>query len=103
MAIPTQTFGLKSTGTIDASDIPYKKYTLPSLSDTVGLTDPQTGAPVTARAIRTNVAGTLGLVDPAGNTTEEVVAAGELVLGLCNGVTNTETVTITASDITVYL
>lgn len=105
MAIPlgiTGHFG--NSGKItDITTVPLKKFTLASLSDTAGLTDPQTGKPVSARAIRVNVAGTISLVDPSGNITAEVVVAGELVRGWCNGVRNTDTVTITASDVTVYL
>jgi len=106
MAIPTGVQGEATAAYINdirATMPPTKKFTLSALSDTIGIIDPQTSEETTARAIRTDVAGTLALVDPHGNTTTEVVAAGELVLGLCNGVKSTGTVTITAPDLTVYI
>lgn len=103
MAIPEGITGSFSGASVTMETVPVKKFTLGALSDTDGLTDPDTSEPVTARAIRTNVAGTLALQDPFGNQTAEIVEAGEIVLGLCNGVLSTGTVTITASDLTVYL
>ena len=70
------------------------------LSDSAQLTDP-TGTAVTARIVTTNVAGTLMLVDIAGNATDHVLAAGESVAGFFNGIKTTGTVTITAADISI--
>lgn len=99
MAIP---IGIQDTAPSQAL-VPRKKFTLSALSDTDGIIDPQSGKATTARALRVNVAGTLATVDTSGNSVAEVVAAGDLILGLCNGVKSTGTVTITASDVTVYL
>jgi len=63
----------------DTKAVAIKKFTLAGLSDTDGITDPQTLEDVTARALRTNVAGTIATVDPYGNIVTEALAAGELV------------------------
>ncbi len=102
MAIPTELSSEAYRGHHTA--VPYKAFTLSGLSDTVGLKDPQdTSLDVTARGIRSNVAGTLSLVDIWGNISVQKVAEGELILGLYNGVRSTGTVTIVAGDVTIYL
>ena len=80
-----------------------KSFTLPALSSTANLTDPQDSTQmVTARAVCSNVAGTLLLFDPYGNQTSRVVLAGDCIEGLCNAV-NESGGNILASDVTIVL
>lgn len=97
-----------SGGISDVTSVPIKKFTLASLDDSNGIIDPQTGLEVTARGLIFKAAGTIALVDQAGNSTTQVISSamvdsGEPVKGLYNGVKSTGTVTITASDVIVCL
>jgi len=85
-----------------AEAVPRRSWTLSALSDSVGIIDPDSGNEVTVRKIKVNVAGTLALVDSAGNVTTPVMLAGQEISCFYNGVKSTGTVTITASDITVF-
>lgn len=86
-----------------SQDVSIKKFMLSQLSDTVGLLHPQTGLAVSARAVKSNVEGTLALVGPDGDVTTEFIAAGGEITGFCNGIMETGTVDIAASDIIIIL